>query len=273
MTSTPTVSIVVVAWRDRERVLACLDSIARHTTTDHEIVVVDDGSGDGTPEAVRDRFPHATVVARPTNGGLVAGRNDGLQHVTGRYVFMLDSDTEVRPQTIERLVAVLDSHPQVGLVGPRLVGEHGELQLSCRRWPPFWIPFIRRGPYPRLISDDPPVHRRHLMKDFDHASRRPVVWVSGAAQIWRRELADRLGPYDHRVSSYGGEDLDWCLRVWGAGYEVHYEPAAEVMHAWQAVTRQNLYSRKSFRALADWYYLQLKHRRLRRDPRMAEANA
>jgi GT2 family glycosyltransferase len=269
----PTVSIVVVSWRDRERVLACLAAIRAHVRLSHEVIVVDDGSGDGTPAAVREQFPEAVVVARRVNGGLVAGRNDGLKLAGGRYVLMLDSDTEVRPGAVETLVAVLDADASVGLVGPRLVGEGGELQLSCRRWPPLLIPFIRRGPYPRLVSDDPPVHRRHLMKDFDHASRRPVVWVSGAAQMWRRELAERLGPYDHRVSSYGGEDLDWCLRVWGAGLRVQYEPAATVMHAWQAVTRRNLYSRKSFRALRDWYYLQLKHRRLRRHPRLAEANA
>ena len=91
--------------------------------------------------------------------------------------------------------------------------------------------------------------------------------------MWRRELVERLGPYDRHLSSYGGEDLDWCLRVWASGLEVQYEPAAVVTHAWQAVTRRNLYSRKSFRALADWYYLQLKHRRLRSDPRLTEANA
>jgi len=269
----PAVSIVVVSWRDRENVLACLASIAEHVTTSHEVIVVDDGSGDGTPETVRERFPAAVVAARPFNGGLVAGRNDGVKLATGRYVLMLDSDTQVRPGAVEALVDLLDGDPRVGLAGPRLVGRDGELQLSCRRWPPFWIPFLRRGPYARFVDDDPPVHRRHLMKDFDHARRRPVVWVSGAAQIWRRELVERVGPYDRRVSSYGGEDLDWCLRVWAAGLEVHYEPRAEVVHAWQAVTRRNPYSRKSFRALADWYYLQAKHRRLRADPRLAEANA
>ena len=273
MTTAPTVSIVVVTWCDREHLLACLASIAEHVTVPHEVIVVDDGSTDGTVEAARERFRDAVVVGRPSNGGLVAGRNDGLKLARGRYVLMLDSDTIVLPGAVEALAAVLDRDERVGLVGPRLVGEDGELQLSCRRWPPFWIPFLRRGPYPRLVSDDPPVHRRHLMKDFDHAARRPVVWVSGAAQMWRRELAGALGPYDHRVSSYGGEDLDWCLRVWAAGREVHYEPAAEIVHAWQAVTRRNLYSRKSFRALRDWYYLQAKHRRLRRDPRLREANA
>jgi N-acetylglucosaminyl-diphospho-decaprenol L-rhamnosyltransferase len=179
----------------------------------------------------------------------------------------------VRPGSVETLLDALHSDPQVGLVAPRLVGADGELQLSCRRYPPFWIPLMRRGPYRRFVSDDPEVHRGHLMKDFDHATRRPVVWVAGAAQMWRRELAARLGPYDRWVSSYGGEDLDWCLRVWAAGLQVLYVPDAEIVHIEQNVTRTNRFGRTAFRALRDWYYLQAKHRGLRGDPRLEQANA
>jgi GT2 family glycosyltransferase len=270
--SPPAVSIVIVAWRAREDVLRCLGSIREHVSLAHEVIVVDDGSGDGTPEAVRDRFPDAIVVARPSNGGLVAGRNDAIKLVRGDSVLMLDADTIVRPGAVEMLAGVLAGEARIGLVAPRLVSLEGELQLSCRRWPPFWIPLLRRGPYRRFVDDDPPVHRRHLMKDFDHASRRPVVWVAGAAQMWPRRLIELLGPYDRHVSSYGGEDLDWCLRVWRAGLEVHYVPDAEIVHVEQNVTRRRQFGAKAFRALRDWYYLQAKHRRLRRDPRLAEAN-
>jgi len=91
--------------------------------------------------------------------------------------------------------------------------------------------------------------------------------------MWRADLAKKIGSYDRLVSSYGGEDLDWCLRVWEAGFEVHYVPAAEIVHIWQQMTRRNLFGRKSWRAFRDWYYLQWKHRRLRRSPRLAEANS
>jgi GT2 family glycosyltransferase len=269
----PDVSIVIVAFRAREHVLRCLASIAEHATgATHETIVVDDGSGDGTVEALAERFPDVRVVAKQRNEGLVAGRNAALALVRGRLVLMLDADTELRPGALQRLAEALQRDPQVGLVGPRLVGPDGELQLTCRRFPPLLIPLMRRGPYAR-INPDPAAHRRHMMVDFDHAHERPVAWVSGAAQMWRAELAARIGPYDGRVSSYGGEDLDWCLRVWEAGQRVHYVPQAEIVHHWQQVTRGDLYGRKSFRALRDWYYLQWKHRRLRRDPRMAQANA
>jgi N-acetylglucosaminyl-diphospho-decaprenol L-rhamnosyltransferase len=268
----PEVSIVIVTFAAREHVLRCLTSIATHAGVDHETIVVDDGSSDGTVQAVRERFPAVQLVAKSPNEGLVAGRNTALELVRGRLVLMLDADTELRPGALETLAAVLDEDPRTGLVGPRLVGPDGELQLTCRRFPPLLIPLMRRGPYAR-IDPDPAAHRRHMMVDFDHLNERPVAWVSGAAQMWRRSLIDRIGQYDRRVSSYGGEDLDWCLRVWEAGLEVHYAPQAEIVHHWQQVTRQNLYSRKSFRALRDWYYLQWKHRRLRRDSRMNRANA
>ena len=269
----PEVSIVVVTWRARDEVLRCLTSIAEHAAVEHEVIVVDDGSGDGTAQAVTQRFPLVRLIAKPLNEGLVAGRNTALAHVRGRLVCMLDSDTEVRPGALTAMAAALRSDPAIGLVGPRLVSPDGSLQFSCRRWPPLLVPVVRRGPYARWIDDDPPLHRHHLMKDFDHAQQRPVVWVAGAAQMWPTELRDVLGPYDRRISSYGGEDLDWCLRVWAAGREVHYVPAAEIRHDFQQATRRNLYGRKSWRALRDFYYLQAKHRRLRSAPGLQKARA
>jgi GT2 family glycosyltransferase len=268
----PTVSVVIVAWKAREEVLRCLTSLREHAGVPYEAIVVGDGSEDGTPEAVRAAFPEATVLARRPNAGLVAGRNAALPHVRGAYVLMLDADTEVRPGAIPMLVEALERDDRIGLVAPRLVHPDGTLQLSCRRFPPFLIPLMRRGPYARL-HDDPPLHRWHMMKDYDHRTERPVAWVIGAAQMWRANLLGRLGPYDRLVSSYGGEDLDWCLRVWDAGLEVRYVPDAEVMHVFQQATRRSPFGRKSLRALRDWYYLQWKHRSLRGDRRMLQANA
>ena len=268
----PTVSVVLVAWKAREDALRCLASLREHAGVPYEAIVVDDGSEDGTPEAVRAAFPEATVLARWPNAGLVAGRNAALPHVRGAYVLMLDADTEVRPGAIPMLLRALERDDRVGLVAPRLVHPDGTLQLSCRRFPPFLIPLMRRGPYARL-RDDPPLHRWHMMKDYDHRSERPVAWVIGAAQMWRADLRERLGPYDRLVSSYGGEDLDWCLRVWEAGLEVRYVPDAEVIHVFQQATRRSPFGRKSLRALRDWYYLQWKHRSLRRDRRLLQANA
>ena len=264
-------SVVIGAWNARDDMLRCLASLAREVRLPHEVIVVDDGPRTGHPRrsvAVSGRTRDGEARERRVG----RGRNDALPMVRGRLVLMLDADTEVRPGAVEALAGVLDQHTQVGLVGPRLVGPDGELQLSCRRYPPLMIPFMRRGPYARL-NPDPEAHRRHLMKDSTIGRSDRSYGYRGRAQMWRADLPTSIGPYDHRVSSYGGEDLDWCLRVWAAGLEVRYVPEAEILHVWQQMTRRKLYGRKSFRALRDWYYLQWKHRRLRRSPRLAEANA
>jgi GT2 family glycosyltransferase len=268
----PDVSVVIVAYRARDYVLACLEALGENAGVPHEAIVVDDGSGDGTPEAVRERFPEAVVVAKPRNEGLCAGRNSALERIRGRHVLMIDSDTKVRPGAIARLSQVLDENPEVGLVGPKLVNPDGSVQLSCRRWPSVLIPVLRRGPYAR-INPEPAAHRHHMMMDFDFSTERPVVAVMGAAQMWRADLPALIGRYDERISSYGGEDVDWCLRVWRAGLEVRYVPDAVIEHEWQHVVRRQGVSRHSLIALRDFYYLQLKHRRLRRDPRLREALA
>jgi N-acetylglucosaminyl-diphospho-decaprenol L-rhamnosyltransferase len=272
MSGLPEVSVVVVGYKSRDLVLRCLRTLAEHAGMRHEVIVVDDASGDGTPEAVRDAFPKASVLAKSRNEGLAAGRNAALPLIRGRLVLMLDSDTRVRPGALEAMADVLDRNPRVGLVGPKLVYPDGRVQLSCRRWQPLLTPFVRRGPYAR-INPNPRLHQLQMMEDFDHATERPVVWVMGAAQMWRTELPREIGRFDERISSYGGEDWDWCARVWEAGQEVRYVPRAEIVHDWQKVVRHSAWSRHSLRALRDFYYLQWKHRRLRRDRRLAAASA
>jgi N-acetylglucosaminyl-diphospho-decaprenol L-rhamnosyltransferase len=263
---------VIVTFRSRELVLSCLRSLAENAGVPYEAIVIDDCSGDGTPEAVKRQFPDTIVVAKDRNEGLAAGRNAALGHVRARYVLMLDADTEVRPGAVSTLSAALDADPGVGLVAPKLVHPDGAVQLSCHRFPPLLIPILRRGPLARMFPD-PPSHRRHMMKDFDHRTARPVVWAMGAAQMWRADLPRLIGGYDDALSSYGGEDIDWCLRVWDAGLEVRYVPDAQIMHVFRQVTRRRQFSRQSWRALRDWYYIQWKHRSLRGDPRLIEANA
>jgi GT2 family glycosyltransferase len=272
VTAGPEVSLVIVAYEARDYVLRCLKSIEANVEISSETIVVDDGSGDGTAAAVRDRFTAARLMEQPQNRGLAAGRNTAISAVRGRKVLMLDSDTEVRPGAVEALVEYLDSHPEVGIAAPRLLNPDGSVQLSCRRFPSLLTPIIRRGPIHKL-RPEPRTYRRHMMMDFDFACDRPVVTVMGAAQMWRADLPQRIGRFDERISSYGGEDTDWCLRTWEAGLEVHYVPGAEVVHDWQHVVRSRGLSRHSLRALFDFYYVQMKHRKLRSDRRMAAARA
>jgi GT2 family glycosyltransferase len=120
-------SIIVVTWNTRELVLDCLASVnAALASPPHgarlaaEILVVDNGSADGTQEAIRERCPGVRVIALPANLGFAAGCNAGLRAIRGRHVLLLNSDARVMPETLERCVGFLDRHPDVAIVGPQL---------------------------------------------------------------------------------------------------------------------------------------------------------
>jgi hypothetical protein len=172
---------------------------------------------------------------------------------------MLDADTIPRPGSIRALVDYLDAHPEVGLVGPKLLDPDGSLQLSARTIPPVMLPLMRRPPFSAVFEHRRTVNR-HLLRHDPHLQPRKVDWVMGAAQCYRASLIPRLGRYDERIFSHGGEDTDWCLRVWKAGAEVHYVPASEIVHAYGHFTRRNPFTKQALRAGTDYYYMLFKHR-------------
>ena len=142
----PDVTVIVVAHDVREEVLACLGSVEEHAApVKAEVVLVDNASRDGMAEAVAESFPKTEVVPLAANVG-VAARNAGLRRARGRLRMFLDSDARLTAGALPELVAYMDAHPEVGLVGPKLVYEDGTLQLSARRFPPRLLPLMRRPP-------------------------------------------------------------------------------------------------------------------------------
>jgi hypothetical protein len=254
--------VCVVAWNaagDLARCLAALPAAA--AGVELQVVVVDNGSRDGTA-AVLAAHPEIEVISNAENLGITVGRNQAVRRVRQPVVLMLDADTVPRAGSIAVMARYLAAHPEVGLVGARLLDPDGSLQLSCRRMPPALLPFLRRPPLSRWFERSGTVDR-HLMRDFDHRRAGPVDWVLGACQSYRAELLTILGPYDERIFSHGGEDTDWCLRTWKAGFEVHYVPDAEVVHVYGHFTRRRPFSRQARRALVDFYYMLWKHRDVR----------
>lgn len=256
------VSACVVSWNGRhhlERLLPALAPAGGGLTL--QVIVVDNGSTDGTSELL-ERHPEVVVIRNTENRGITRARNQALMAVSGRTVIMLDADTVPRAGSIEVLATYLDDRPEVGLVGAQLLNPDGTVQESCRTVPPATLPFLRRPPLDRFFERSALVDR-HLMRDFDHGHARAVDWVMGACQCYRADLLPILGAYDERIFSHGGEDTDWCLRVWKAGYEVHYVPDAKIQHEYGHFTRKNPFTKQAVRALTDYYHMVWKHRDLR----------
>lgn len=267
------VTVIVVACDVREEVIGCLRSVKEHAGPVRvETILVDNASRDGTAEAVAGEFPRTTVIRLARNHG-IAARNFGLRAASGRMRMFLDSDARLTEGALPELVSFLDSHPEVGLVGPRLVYPDGTLQLSARRFPPRMLPLIRRPPLGRFLGDSASV-RRHLMADERHDETREVEYVLGACQLFTAEGQTAAGEIDPRIF-FGPDDADWCFRIRRAGLKVVYHPASTVVHDYRRASNQRPFSRIAFEHLRAFIRFQWKWRheraRLLREGREMDA--
>ena len=252
----PDVTAIVVAHDVREEVLTCLASLERHAgDLDLEAILVDNGSADGTVEAVEAQYPATRIVRLESNIGIPA-RNEGLRRARGRHRMFIDSDAAVTEGALETMVRVLDEQPQVGLVGPRLVHDDGSLQLSCRRYPPVLLPFLRRPPLMRWFEEGPTI-AHHLMADAPYDAFRRVEYVLGACMMFTERAQRAAGEIDDRIW-FGHDDADWCFKIREAGLDVVFEPAATVIHRYRRTSVSNPISMHSLRQLQAHVHFQRK---------------
>jgi GT2 family glycosyltransferase len=223
------VSIVIVNYGTRGMVKQGLKSLrAARIALNYEIFVVDNGSGDGLPSLVREDFPEVRLIALEKNVGFAAGNNLAIRQAKGRYVFILNPDAMVNPGSIETLAAYMDAHPEIGVLGPKLVRPDGTRQESAHRSPTPWIPVYRRTPLGRLPRGRAAIDR-YAMRDETWDAPKEVDWMEGAALFVRRAALDAVGLFDERFFVYF-EDADWCRRFWIEGWKVVYLPSAEIIH-------------------------------------------
>jgi len=258
----PHVSIVIVAHSVRHELERCLGSIREHAQLSVEVLLVDNASTDDTREWVRREHPDVELVELERNIG-VAARDYGLRRAVAPYTMFLDSDAALTSGALRTLVGALEEHPDWGLVGPQLVYDDGELQLSTRRYPPLLLPLLRRPPFERIFENRRVV-RDHLMADDDHDRVRFVLYLLGACQLFRTSLARIAGPFDDKVF-LGWDDADWCFRIRDAGGEIVYFPHATVIHSYRRLTRKQPVSRAALKQLEAHLRFQWKYVRRRRE--------
>lgn len=252
------VSIIIIAHDVLEEVRACLDSIAAcRGAMAIETILVDNGSRDGTIELIAAEYPDTRVVALGHNEGGSA-RNHGLRIARGRFRMFLDSDALLTDGVLEDLVGFMDSRPDVGLVGPRLVYPNGDLQPSARRYPPLALPILRRPPLNRWLEGGRAV-RRHLMLDVAADHTRETEYVIGACQLFSAASQQAAGELDPRIP-FAPEDTDWCFAIRRAGYLIAYRPEATVVHAYRRTTARHPVSREALEHLYGFAYFQWKWR-------------
>jgi hypothetical protein len=222
-------SVIIVNWNTAQLTLSCLETLARAlpSALEAEVLVVDNGSADGSAEQIAAAHPEVRLLRRGVNGGFAVANNEAFAAARGAYCFLLNSDAQALPGSVSALLQYLESHPRCGLVAPRLINADGSLQHSCWRFPRWDTAALEALYLYRWLPAS--AGERLLAGYWDHGRARPVDWVMGAAMLVRREVVATAGGFDERYFMFG-EDMEWCWRIRRAGWSVDYEPAAGVVH-------------------------------------------
>ena len=214
-------TIVIVSYNTRRDLENCLRSLhGPPPAISHEIVVVDNASTDGSVEAVRSQWPNVRVVSLDTNLGFARANNAGIRQTTSELILLLNSDTLVPADAIDRLTRALLELPGASIVGPRLVDRAGHPELSFGRM---------MGPVSELRQKATSILAGRTRMAAMTSHTRLVDWVSGACLLVRRQDAEAAGLLDERYFMYC-EDVDFCAAVRARGGRVYFTPAAEVVH-------------------------------------------
>ncbi len=266
--------VVIVNWNTRDLLRACLRSLAlSDPTVRFHVIVIDNASDDGSAQMVRVEFPKVELITSATNSGFSCANNLALRRFgfgsseassaaevgsadtinTPRYALLLNPDTVVPPNAFRALIDYMDAHPEVGIVGPKLIMPDGKLDLACRRsFPTPEISFWRMVGLSKLF----PKSRwfgRYNMTYLPDDLETEVDAVVGAFMLVRREAISAVGLLDETFWMYG-EDLDWAYRIKRAGWKVRYVPRVTVLHVKRAASRRNPRAQAEFsRAMLIFY--------------------
>lgn len=223
----PRFSTIIVNWNTRDLLLQCVGSLLRHGQPGaNQIIVVDNASSDDSVAALRAKHPEVEVIASQENLGFAKGNNLGLTHARGEYVCLVNSDIEVFDDVLGAMAAYMETHPEIGVLAPRLLNRDRTIQQGCWHYPTllrtiaFSLGLNRFFPRIKALSIKP---------DLTGSEPHEVDTACGAFWMIRRRALDKIGGLDEAFWFYS-EDVDYCRRFRDEGWQVVYYPAAEVVH-------------------------------------------
>ncbi|RMG97703.1 MAG: glycosyltransferase family 2 protein [Chloroflexi bacterium] len=289
------VAVIIVSWNVRNYLTNCLRSVLAdftHSRLNGAVWVVDNASTDGTTDLVAELFPQVHLIANTENVGFGAANNQGMQMAASaepRHFFLLNPDTVVRPTAMRRLVDCLDTYPNAGMAGPRLVYGDGRFQHAAFRFPRLMQLLFDLYPMPARLYESR--WNGRYPYDWYRADQKPfpIDHPLGAAMMVKASVALATGGFDESFHMYC-EEIDWCWRIHKAGWEIFTVPQAEIVHyggestsqipvrsflnLWQS--RAQLYQKhygRFMRTLARWLVQAGMHRRITQtdDPALKEA--
>jgi GT2 family glycosyltransferase len=217
-------SIIIVNWNTKECLLDCIASIFQKGGAGKaEIIIVDNGSRDGSENKVKEAFPAIRLIQNDQNLGFAKAVNQGLRKASGRYALLLNPDAQVKEGAIEQLVSFMDAFPNAGVAGVQLLNPDGSKQNSIANFPSLATELLNKSLLRRMFP------KRFPGKQKNYIGPIEVDSVIGACMIVRREAIDQVGLLDEDYFLFL-EETDWCYRMKKAGWKVYYVPQAEIYH-------------------------------------------
>ncbi len=210
------VSVIIPNWNGKRFLAGCLDSLRKQTYQNIEVIIVDNGSKDGSVEFIKENYPEVKLITFQTNTGFSPAVNAGIRGSAGEYLALVNNDTIAEPRWVEELVAALEEHPEIGSAGCKMLAYDDQTLLDGVG------DGYRRGGLPGRIG--------HKEKDVGHFDKpRYILGACGGAAMYRRSLFDDIGLFDDDYFAYL-EDVDLALRAQSAGYKCLYIPTARIYH-------------------------------------------
>ncbi len=226
-------SVIIVSWNTVELLRKCLASVYHNPPGDHfEVIVVDNVSSDGSVQMVQQQFPQVKLLTNKRNVGFATANNQAIEQSSGRYILLLNPDTEVKPGALKIMVQFMEDHPEVGAVGAQLLNPNNTLQPSC-----YPAPTLSREFWRLFHLDKFWPYGTYNMFQWDLNRAREVDVVQGAALLLRREALNEVGVLDTDYFIYT-EEVDLCYRLQQAGWRLYYVPQARVVHYGGQSTQQ-----------------------------------
>jgi GT2 family glycosyltransferase len=232
------VSVCIANWNCIDMLRACLASLQNQSQGVRlEIIVVDNASSDGAADMVEREFPEVLLQRNADNLGFARANNQAAEHARGKYLFFLNNDTVVPAGTLRRLADYAESHPEAGIIGPRLRDGTGQTQVSYRQRPTL-ATLLHRTSLLRWTGLLRSAYHRYRRQDFDPTVTRRVDVLMGAAMFVPRRIFVECGGWDEEFT-FGGEDLELSARI-GRHHQVVYHPEVEITHYGRVSTRQHI---------------------------------
>lgn len=250
----PDLSIIIVNWKVRRLLEKCLQSLQKYSDgLQLEIFVVDNDSNDGTSEMMIMEYPDVVTIALPRNIGFAAANNLAVKQINADYVLLLNPDTEVLPNSLSAMLEYMKAHPQTGILGPKILNTDRSLQFSVRRNPGLWSQVFTLLKLQNVLADTKPINNfvnnssakffnktrsifsrrgvmaHYLWHDFNYNQTQSVEQLMGAAMMIRHDLIEKIGLFDANFHLWF-EEVDYCLRLRQAGYDIVYLAEASISH-------------------------------------------